>query len=95
MIEIKIKWEQDVWCLMGTSKLPVIVQGTVQGMFINREYKIMYLIMDCHVVYTKNEKYKKGEYVQSKDVSNADIGRTVFLSKKDVKNKIREMRNKM
>lgn len=92
--EIKIKLEQDVWYLLGNKESPVIVQGKNRGMFINGDYGVTYVIMDTHVVYTKNKKYKLGVYLPSKNIRNEDIGKIAFLSKDEIKNKVREMRAK-
>lgn len=91
---IKLTFEQDVWYIVGQKKNPAIIQGKVKAMYINQNYQVLYVLMDCKVVWSKNDKLKVGEYVQSRDITNEDINKTAFLDKATVKEKIKEMRSK-
>lgn len=92
--EIKIEHEQEVYILLGTAKEPVIAVGKASGMYVNNDYGITYVIMDLHVVWTRNKKYKINSYLCSVNITNKDLGVKAFLSKDEIKNKIRETRNK-
>lgn len=92
--EIKIEHEQEVYILLGTEKEPVIAMGYARGMYVNDEYTITYVIMDLHVVWTHNKKYKINSYLCSENITNKDLDVKAFLNKDEIKKKVRETRNK-
>ena len=91
---IKLNFEQDIWYIVGMKKKSTIIQGKVKAIYINQNYQVLYVLMDCKVVWSHNDKLKVGEYVQSRDITNEDINKTAFLDKITVKEKIKEMRSK-
>lgn len=91
-IELLCDFGETVYYLLGTKSKPALAQGVMNHIYISEEHGPTYIIMESKVVWSENEKYKKGYYPPMFDFHNNKIGKTVFKDKAEAKLKIKEMR---
>lgn len=91
-VELICDFGETVYYFFGTKNKLTIAKGIMKHIVISEQNGPMYIVMDTQVVWSENEKYKKGNYLPSFDFYNRDMHKTVFKDKAEAKLKIKEMR---